>query len=253
MIAWGLKENSLTFPEYERLVFGEPDWWVKMASIRQLSSDLFGRPTYSDVLNNLLRAPEAAANLVAASRVLQDRIVLRKPYGDVGEPGKRTLRAAGVITSVGQSTSRINEVLAYIMGQSTTGYDWKKFFGKNHRHAELMMIFLKRDRETNIDAFLVGLDSYCDFLNREIYRRLKPAKTCPAFGHATKDPTLVAALPKMMAAFLRLHTLRLESTTAHPSSQRTGVPTRRLKHKDFYRLRPALVDAFVEFESVIPA
>lgn len=156
-----------------------------------------------------------------------------------------------MIRSIGQPDSRINEILAYIFSRKETAYEWKKFFGSEHRHAELMMIFLKRNRESNIDAFLVQLDSYCDFLTAEIYRRLKPGKTYPAFGHAVKDPTLSAALPDMMAAFLKLHDLRLQSSTAHPRTTKTGRPTRRLKHSDFYNIRADVVKAFDEFEHTI--
>ena len=253
LIAWVLETKSVTYAEYEEIISGERDWWVKSSSIRSLTPDLFGKPTYSDLLNEFLRASQPAVNLVAAARVLQDGVSLRRPYGDVGEGAKRTLRAAGVIKNVGQPASRINETLGYILRRNVTDYDWKKFFGKGHRHAERMMIFLKRDRETNIDAFLVGLDSYCDYMNREIYRRLKPGSACPPFGHAIKDPALTTALPKMMGMFLVLHALRLESTTAHPSSQKTGAPTRRLKHRDYYKLRPMLLEAFDEFEGAIPS
>ena len=110
---------------------------------------------------------------------------------------------------------------------------------------------MKRNRESNIDAFLVQLDSYCHFLTEELYRRLKPGKICPPYGHAIKDPILNATVPTMMACFLKLHALRLESTTAHPKSLKAGTATRRLKHRDFYKLRREVVKAFDEMEGVV--
>ena len=83
--------------------------------------------------------------------------------------------------------------------------------------------------------------------------RLKPGKTCPSFGSAIKDPVLLATLPSTMTCFQALHNLRLESTTAHPKSQKTGKPTRRLKHHDFYKIRSKLINAFDEIESTIAA
>ena len=41
------------------------------------------------------------------------------------------------------------------------------------------------------------------------------------------------------------------SVTAHPRSLKTGVGTRRLKHRDFYKLRPVLQAAFDEFERIV--
>ena len=194
---------------------------------------------------------EAEVARIAASRLLQDGLRLTNPYGKVETTAKQMLKASKVIRAVGQPASRINEILAYVIGRKETAYDWRKFFVSNHRHAELMMIFLKRNRESNIDAFIVQLDSYCDFLNAEIYRRLKPGKKYPNFGHAIKDATLTGKLPDTMACFVKLHELRLESATSHPKTKKTGKLTRRLKHRDFYKIKPDLIKAFDELEKAI--
>jgi reverse transcriptase-like protein len=251
LVNWGLAERTLSFAEYEKIAFNELDWWVKKSSLSELRSSLFGPPTYADLLNRFSRASESEVSRIAASRLLQEGIKLITPYGNVEGSAKRILKAAGAIRAVGQPASRINDILAYILSRAHTEYDWPKFFGKGHRHAELMVIFLKRNKESNIDAFLVQLDSYCDLLTAEIWKRLKPTKTYPNFGHAIKDPLLKATLPKMMSVFLLLHDLRLQSTTAHPRSLKTGMPTRRLKHRDFYNIRRDLIRAFDEFESTM--
>lgn len=251
LIAWGLKSNTINFSEYESIVFNESDWWVKKCALRELSPDIYGAPTYAECINRFLRASEPEAARISASRLLQDDIALKKPYGDVEVTAKQILKAAKVIREVDQPVSRINEILSYLLKKNETSYNWKSFFGSEHQHAERMMMFLKRNRESNIDAFLVQLDSYCDLLIREIYTRLKPGKTCPSFGHAIKDTVLIGALPATMDCFTRLHKLRLESSTAHPKSQKTGKSTRRLKHHDFYKIKPMLIAAFDEIEANI--
>jgi Reverse transcriptase (RNA-dependent DNA polymerase) len=250
LIGWGLTARTLTFAEIQALMRDETDWWVKMRSIRSLTTDTFGPPSYGHLINSFLREQVGEAANVAATRMLQDKVSLTKPYGDVAEGAKRTLKAAGIIRVNGRPPSRINEITAYIFKRHKTAYRWDTFFAKGHRQAEIMMIFLKRNRETNIDAFLVQLDSFCDLLTGVIWSRLKPGKGYPNFGHAIKDATLITALPNMMACLLILHDLRLQSTTAHPR-QKAGTPTRRLKHRDFQKLRPKLVAAWDEFESVI--
>jgi retron-type reverse transcriptase len=251
LIAWALSTRALTFAEYENLLFAERDWWVKKAAIRQLTEGIFGPASYADIINRCMRATTGEIARIAASRLLQHAVKLAKPYGDVVPAAKRTLKAVGVIKSSGQPESRINEILSYIFNRNKTGYEWKKFYGKQHRHAELMMIFLKRNRESNIDAFLVQLDSYCDYKLSGVFSRLVPNKTCPKYGVALKHPVLIASLPNMMAAFRKLHDLRLQSTTAHPRSSALGKENRRLKHGDYKSLRPALIDAFDEFERII--
>jgi hypothetical protein len=251
LIRWGLGSRTLTFAQTEKLFEGEVDWWVRMRAMRALLPDTFGPPSYASLINQLLRTSGGEAANIAFARLLSDRVALTRPYGNVAESAKRALRAAGIIRSTGQPISRINGIIAYILKQPLSNYGWDIFFHKNHRHAELMMIFIKRNRETNIDAFLVQLDSFFDLVTAEIWVRLKPTKNYPKFGAAIKDPTLSAAVPKLIAALIVLHDLRLQSTTAHPHSQKTGAPTRRLKHRDFYKIRQTLADAIVEFEAEI--
>lgn len=252
LIAWGLHAGSLTFSQYEGLVLNEKDWWVRKCALRELEENRYGRASYTDLLNKCLRVGEGEAARIAASLLLRDKLTLSKPYGDVEITAKQALKAAGVIRQIGRPSSRINVILAYIFGRAQTNYDWKRFFGKYHRDAEIITIFLKRNRESNIDAFLVQLDSFCDFLTRELWRRMKQGSQCPNYGHAIKDIALTTALPKTMACFLKLHDLRLQSATAHPRTK-AGQPGRRLKHRDFYKLRPELVNAFDELENgVVP-
>jgi hypothetical protein len=251
LLAWALTTRTLAFAEYERVLFDELDWWVQKCALRELAKSLFGPGTYADLINRSMRVVGGELARIAAARLLQDAVRLGSPYGGIDAAAKRTLKAAGVIRSAGQPETRIHDILAYILGRKRTSYGWKKFFGKEHRHAERMMIFLKRNRESNIDAFLVQMDSFCDLLTAEVFGRVVVGKNYPAYGSALAHPTLLALLPVAMAAFHKLHALRLESTTAHPRTKTPGKPTRRLKHSDFYKLRPEMINAFDEFERVI--
>lgn len=251
LIGWSLSARSITFAEYDGLLSDEKDWWIEKCAFRQLTPDLFGAATYADVINRQMRSANSEVARIAAGRLIDGSLKLAKPYGDVETTAKHSLNAARIIRSVGQPSSRINEILAYILKRNQTAYDWKAFFGSAHGHAERMTMFLKRNRESNIDAFLVQLDSWCDEVFSHIYVRLKPNNQRPKYGAALKDTTLLPHLPQLMPCFLRLHNLRLESTTAHPRSQKSGAATRRLKHRDFYAIRNDLVAAFDELESSI--
>lgn len=253
LIGWALSAKTITFAEYDAIVSSEKDWWVRKCAFRELTADLFGAATYADFVNCQMRDAESEVARIAAGRLIDDNLRLTRPYGDVETTAKHSLKAARIIRSVGQPSSRINEILAYILKRNQTAYDWKVFFGAAHGHAERMTIFLKRNHESNIDAFLVQLDSWCDEVFSHIYSRLKPGRQRPSYGAALRDQTLLPHLPQLMPCFLRLHDLRLESTTAHPRSQRSGAATRRLKHRDFYSIRSDLILAFDELEAnVVP-
>lgn len=251
LIGWALSAKAITFAEYDGIVSGEKDWWVKKCAFRELTSGLFGEATYADFVNRQMRDAESEVARIAAGRLIDSNLKLVKPYGNVETTAKHSLKAARIIRSVDQPDSRINEILAYIFKRQQTVYDWKAFFGAAHGHAERMSIFLKRNRESNIDAFLVQLDSWCDEVFSHIYSRLKPNNQRPKYGNALKDPAILAQLPTLVPCFVRLHNLRLESTTAHPRSQRLGTDTRRLKHRDFHAIRNDLILAFDELEANI--
>lgn len=251
LIAWALTARKLTFAEYEAIVSAEPDWWVKKRSVLYLTSDIYGSPSYEAFLNARMREGGSEAARICAAKLVEGSHKLTKPYGDVETTAKHILRAAKLIRVVGAPDSRISEIIAYILDRTRTAYDWKTLFGSSHKQAEHMMIMIKRDREANIEKFLVHLDSWCDLLVSEIYRRRKPRKTYPPYGTALNDANLTAVLPVAIPALKALHSLRLESSVAHPRSQKTGKANRRLKHSDFYKIRKQLISAFDEVEHVI--
>jgi hypothetical protein len=62
---------------------------------------------------------------------------------------------------------------------------------------------------------------------------------------------LVKKYTKAAKNLLDLHELRLQSVTAHPRNTKTGTSTRRLKHYDFYKIRPKVKDAIEEIISAV--
>ncbi|WP_281823923.1 RNA-directed DNA polymerase [Jannaschia rubra] len=251
LIACALSSGKLTYAEYEGLVAAEPDWWIKKRSLIALTPDVYGVPSYEAFLNLRMRENGSEVARICAARLVEGSHKLASPYGTVETSAKHILRAAKIIRVVGAPESRIPEIIAYVLERKRVAFDWKALFGSGHKHAERMMIMLKRDREANIEKFIVHLDSWCDLLLSEIYKRHKPGKTYPNYGPALKDPVLTALLPTAIPAFDALHAIRLESSVAHPRSLKTGKPTRRLKHYDFYKLRKQLISAFDEIERVI--
>ena len=161
------------------------------------------------------------------------------------------LKTFKLIRSVSKPPSSINSIIAYVLKRPETSYNWIKLFQADHQHAEQMAIFLKQSQESDIDAFMTRFDSFSDKLIEKVFQRKCPGKIYPPYGSALKNPTLVSLLPNTIKAFQDLHSLRLESFTAHPRSFKSGATTRRLKHRDFYKLRPALVAAFDEFEHIV--
>ncbi|NIZ63490.1 hypothetical protein DL239_21265 [Sedimentitalea sp. CY04] len=250
LISWALSARKLTFAEYEGLVMVEANWWIKKRSVMALTSDIYGVPSYESFLNARMREDGSEVARICASRLIEGSHKLAKPIGNIETTAKQVLKAAKLIRVVGAPDCRIPEIIADILNRKSTAFDWKILFGSEHKQAERMMILLKRDKEANIEMFLVHLDSWCDLLLSKLYGRLKPTKKY-GYGKALNDPSIVAALPTAVPALKALHALRLESSVAHPRNLATGQPTRRLKHRDFYKIRKRLVSAFDEIERII--
>jgi Reverse transcriptase (RNA-dependent DNA polymerase) len=133
LVAWSLSKRSLSYVDYNAMIFEELDWWVQKRMLRQLDPNLFGMATYADLINRLLRVKSGEVGRIAASRLLAESIKLTKPYGNVEVTAKHTLKVAGIIRSAGQPESLINQILAYILRRAETNYAWKSYFGPSHR------------------------------------------------------------------------------------------------------------------------
>lgn len=251
LIAWALQTGRISYAEFEVLLKQESDWWVRKSMLREVRSAQFGPGSYRDLLNIGLRVDESETAMCSAARMITEGVSLQRPYGDVHEAGKTILRTAKVIKSAGARPSLIEPVLRYVLKRPASKYDWPKFFGAGHRHAEQMAIFLKQSFETDIDAFLTRFDSFADEVTAELFKRHVPGKTYPAYGAVVHHPTLVTTLPFTMGAFQTLHNLRIASITAHPRSLKTGRSTRRLTQTDYRKIRPSLLAAFGELETLV--
>src|SRR3546814_17409836 len=103
-------------PAYEMRI---SDW-----SSDVCSSDL----TYADFVNRQMRDAESEVARIAAGRLIDGNLKLAKPYADVETTAKHSLKSARIIRSVGQPSSRLNEILAYILKRKKTPYDVNEFF-----------------------------------------------------------------------------------------------------------------------------
>jgi hypothetical protein len=142
--------------------------------------------------------------------------------------------------------------LAYTV-KFATQYDWQRLFGGDHAAAERLAILSKQRYETDIDAFVVSLDSFCDLVTRRVYHH-RGQIMIAAYGNvltAGAPAWLRNDFPDLIRGFARLHNLRIRSFTAHPRHT-TGALNKRVTHAQFFRVRKALVAALDELARVLP-
>lgn len=252
LIAWVLYNNRLTYAEMHKLLSEEMDWWIVKDALKYLQVDQYGQASYEEFLNILMRTTigNDVARL-AALKIVDDKLEPRPPIREASEAARLLLYAAGKIRHIGKPESLVGRTLCYVLKQTFPSYNWAKLCGPSHRDAEYIAFTIKRYYESDINSCIVTLDSLCDLIFEKLFEKHLPGKNYGNYGGMLKNPTLKGKLPQTCNAFEQLHRLRLQSITAHPRESRTGKPTRRLKHHDFYKIRPLLQSAFSEIINTV--
>jgi retron-type reverse transcriptase len=254
LVAWVVSTGRITFVELENLNLNERDWWVRKSIFRTLEIGQFGRLSFENFANSCIFSDESELSRCAAAEIVNNRLKVRTPYGNANFAAKDCLKSAGLIRAVGRSTSLIATVLNYVIKLPIGTFNWQRFLGTRiHKDGENLSVFIKQGFESDIDACLVRLDSLCDLIFEKICSHFDPAFTYGTYGSSLNSPTatILASSPNVISGFKDLHELRKISHTSHPRSLRTGARTRRLKHSDFYVIRPKLLDAFKEMQNNI--
>jgi len=190
---------------------------------------------------------------VAASLIFAKSLVVARPYADCHWVARLLLKNVKLIPSAGRPASLIPGVMAYTV-KFTMAYDWERLFGPTHSVAEKLAILAKQRFETDVDAFVVSLDSLCDLITQRVYEHRGHVMPFNQYGNVLTrgaPPWLRSDFPSLLIGFDRLHQMRIHSFTAHPS-QRTGAPNSRITHHQYYRLRKVLLPAFEELARVLP-
>lgn len=246
LIAWVLSNDRLTYAELERLFADEIDWWVKKDALKYLRKDQYGAASYEALLNEVIRRSGAEPARVGALKIVDDNVGVHNPYRDANESARLLLFAAGKVRHIGVPDSMVGTVLSYVLDKKLPAFDWKKLLGTRHETAESIAFTVKRNFESDINGCIVTLDSLVDLLWEAIFSIELPGKGYGKYGAMLKHPTLIAKYPKAAKGLYDLHQLRLQSVTAHPRNSKTGLATRRLKHHDYYNIKPLVRDAVEE-------
>jgi hypothetical protein len=252
LIRWAHLSGRMTFADVETLVRDEKDWWVRQEILSQLGESKFGRPSFEALLNLGMRASDPDPARVAASLIFQNSLQVLPPHRECHWAARLLLRNVGLIPYAGRPPSLIPGILAYTV-KFKVQYNWQRFFGGAHGAAERLAILSKQRFETDIDAFVVSLDSFCDLATRQLFSH-RGYQMNSAYGNAIAAGApawLRKDFPYLLRGFTRLHNLRIRSFTAHPRDKK-GALNKRITHAQYFRVRKALVAAFEELAQVLP-
>lgn len=254
LIRWALLSGRMTFTDMERLIGYEPDWWVQQTALALVEENRFGRPSLEVFINSLLRSSNPDPARVAASLLFAKQLTVSRPYETCHWAARLLLRNVKLIPYSGRLPSLIPGTLAYTV-KFKTPYNWQRLFGPDHASAERLAILAKQRYETDIDAFVVSLDSLFDLVLARVYIHRTGQPRTANYGSALRAGApawLHRDFPNLLKGFSQLHELRIRSFTAHPRHLRTGALNKRITHRRYYRSRKAIVAALEELTQALP-
>jgi Reverse transcriptase (RNA-dependent DNA polymerase) len=252
LVRWALLSGRMDFADYAGFLRNETDWWVRQSVVRYLEVDRYGPASFAALLNRSMREDDPELARASAAILFQNGASLHHPYNDCNLAARLLLKSVKIIPRAGRHPSLIDGILAYVLKRNKSNYDWQRFFGSEHRNAEQIAIIAKQRFETDIDAFVVVFDSFCDNVLRKLYEHQgSHMKTVYGSALAAGAPRWLRQMPALQNGFAALHRLRVRSFTAHPWDQKTGAFNKRIKHAQYFTVRKHLVAAYAELEKSI--
>lgn len=202
-----------------RLHFGMP--WFGVAKARR-----------DRLLNASMRCKNADVALTAAWLAALLDSDIRKPIREIHHLAKIVLRENGKLKRADSKVCGIQQALLEMSGLDST-VNWRKFFGKNYRHAESKIVACKGYFKTNPTAWVCMLDVFSDLLIDDLFRHdgAIGARALGNFGGVIGNKAFIAKFPSTHAFVRAVHTKRLESELAHPIVKATKAPTGRISFK----------------------
>ncbi len=172
---------------------------------------------------------------------------VRKPIRDIHPLAKVVLRESGKLKRVDSTVCGIQQALLEMTGVDTK-VNWRKFFGKNYRHAESKIVACKGYFKTNPTAWDCMLDVFNDLLVDDLFRRdgTIGARNLGNFGGVIGNKAFMAKFPNTYAYVSSVHTKRGEGELAHPIVKSNKAPTGRIPFRWLKTGRKLMTAALTE-------
>lgn len=220
-----------------RLHFGMP--WFEIAPARR-----------ERLLNVSIRSNDADVALAAAWLAALLDCEVRRPIRDIHPVAKIVLRENGRLRRADTKVCGIQQAL-YEMTGIDFAVNWRKFFGKNYRHAESKIVACKGYFKTNPTAWVSMLDVFNDLLVDDLFKRdgSMGTRTLGKFGDVIGRKTFKTKFPKTHALVDVVHTKRGEGELSHAVVHATKARTGRIPFKWLKTGRRHMIDALSEIKA----
>jgi hypothetical protein len=251
LLHWLLVENRLEFKQIERLFCGEGlDSWVRASAVHYLSIDTLGKPSYSKVLNDMLRAEAIEPAVSAAYLLIMHECDLRRPTRDINHVASNWLKEYGVIRSRNRPPSIAQKYLRGICGGDLPDFDWKSNVGREHAQLEKLVLVAHGYMKTDMTAWINAADVLHDLLIHLLVRH-DPSIGSYQLGSigafiGSSRSRFAKKYPDFRRACVLVHEKRKQSVLSHPVTKGTGRSTKQIAFSDLPKLQRDLRKAYRE-------
>lgn len=254
VFVWLLNENHFKFKDIEK-IYQSKEWWLITNSLDYIDIDRFGIPSYTSLINMLLKSQSFEVSIKAAYLLVKYNLTLSCSIKDINDSAQLILMKARVIRKTYVRKSTIGNKLKEITSRDLPHTKIIKLYGKHHLNCERLSSLLVGYYKTDPNAFVNELDVLNDYTCDAVYK-LDPTigtYSLGSIGSVLGSPTsrFATKFPLFFSLCKKIHTLRLESDLSHPKVKSTGKPTRRLKFNEIHRLPNEIHNGFNEILTII--
>lgn len=220
-----------------RLHFGMP--WFEIAKGRR-----------DRLLNVSMRSKDADVALAAAWLAALLDCKIRKPVRDIHPLAKIVLRENGKLRRADTRVCGVRQALHEMTGMDFA-VNWRKFFGKNYRHAESKIVACKGYFKTNPTAWVSMLDVFNDLLVDDLFKRdgSMGLRTLGKFGDVIGRKAFKTKFPNTHTLVEEVHKKRGEGELSHAVVHATKARTGRIPFKWLKTGRKHLMAALTEIKA----
>jgi hypothetical protein len=160
------------------------------------------------------------------------RIDVLRPARDVHPLARLVLKEFGALRRAKAGVCGIRMAIDEMTGHDIA-IDWRKFFGRNYKHAEAQIVECKGYFKTSANSWVNGTDVFIDWLLDALFRRdvALGTYTIGNVGGCTSHGALKTNYPAVFKLLNEVHAKRYQSNLSHAKVRRTSQPTKRIRFK----------------------
>lgn len=228
-------------------------WWGRSQVIAALSNQTLGRVALTGIVNHCLRDKSGDVSLAAAAVAWIEGLTVERPFKTINPVAGTLLKEVGVLQRLPAGVCGIQQSFERMLGVHFA-VKWRVLFGADYSKAERHIVMCRGLMETNVSAWVNGMDSFNDWLliGLAAHDTGLSGYSAGNVGGFMHSGHLKSNYPATQAMIQSIHEQRWESMLSHAMVKKKGVAvraTRPIRYGYLRKGKTLLRRALAELES----